>query len=276
MEKNSKNSIHNGLYIDELAFAPNNGRFSILTDTGFSDFIGVTKKECNKDMIEVICNTTSCKVTHDHKIFYNDNKSKHASDFIIDDDILTTNGIDKVVNIKRSCHNGPVYDVLNVFNNHRFYSATTSIIPKCMVLKENCLYIDELGFLPAAEEFYESVYPTISSSDTSKVIITSTPKGLNFFYKMWVEAERCESDYIAYDVKWYEHPDRDQKWYDTQCANLNAKSVDQEINCVAADTLINIAGEGDVTIESIYNKYAKFHTTKAGVIYISDISIGAK
>ena len=126
--------------------------------------------------------------------------------------------------------------------------------------------------MPAAEEFYESVYPTISSSDTSKVIITSTPKGLNFFYKMWIEAETSRNEYVAYDVKWFEHPDRDQAWYDSQVANLNAKSVDQEINCVAGDTKLNLNGES-VTIKAIYDKYKKLNASdNKGVIYVQDVS----
>lgn len=267
------NDVHTSeLYMDELGFVPNNNRFKVLSKNGFKDFIGVkrTLKKTNM-LILYIGKHIYIKVTQDHKVFISENEYKTASEFKIGDLVHTNKGVLPVLHIKESTSES-TYDLLHVEDDHCFYIKSGD----SQILTHQCLYIDELGFLPAAEEFYESVYPTISSSDTSKVIITSTPKGLNFFYKMWVEAERCESDYIAYDVKWYEHPDRDQKWYDTQCANLNAKSVDQEINCVAADTLINIAGEGDVTIESIYNKYAKFHTTKAGVIYISDISIGAK
>ena len=117
---------------------------------------------------------------------------------------------------------------------------------------KNCLYIDEISFLANAEEFYESVYPTISSGSNTKVIITSTPKGLNYFYKMWVEAETGRSEFVAYDVKYYEHPDRDQEWYNTQVKNMNMKAVEQEINCVGAKTHIYVDGVKN-TMEDLYN-----------------------
>ena len=142
------------------------------------------------------------------------------------------------------------------------------IIQNSSVTVSNCIYMDELGFVPNAEEFYESVYPTITSGPNTKVIITSTPKGLNYFYKMWIEAETGRSSYVAYDVKWYEHPDRDQEWYNTQCKNLNAKSVDQEINCVSGDTIINVEGK-EITIEQLYNNYQKLGTINNGIIHLN-------
>lgn len=105
-----------------------------------------------------------------------------------------------------------------------------------------------------AEEFYESVYPVITSGDHTKCIITSTPRGLNYFYKMWVDAESGRSDYVAYDVRWYEHPDRDQAWYNSIIKNMNPRSVDQEINCVAGGTVVNFNGI-DIRIEEVYSKY---------------------
>lgn len=168
-------------------------------------------------------------------------------------------------------------------NNHRFKilkgnkfvnftidnsDKETKIIQSFNITVSNCIYMDELGFVPNAEEFYESVYPTITSGPNTKVIITSTPKGLNYFYKMWVEAETGRSSYVAYDVKWYEHPDRDQEWYNTQCKNLNAKSVDQEINCVAGDTKINIDGQ-EVKIEELYNRYQKLGAINNGIVYFN-------
>ena len=47
------------------------------------------------------------------------------------------------------------------------------------------VYLDEFAFVDNTlqEEFFASVYPTISSGNTSRVMITSTPKGMNLFYK---------------------------------------------------------------------------------------------
>lgn len=253
----------------QKTFAPNNGRFKIKTDNGFSDFIGVTKSESTYLTLHIFYEGGSIILTPDHEIFVNENQTKLASELSIGDKILSSDGLLHVTNIIEKTSKS-IYDVLEVEKKNRFFSCMQN--SKSLILIKNCLYIDELGFVPAAEEFYESVYPTISSSDTSKVIITSTPKGLNFFYKMWIEAETRRNEYVAYDVKWFEHPDRDQAWYDSQVANLNAKSVDQEINCVAGDTKLNLNGES-VTIKAIYDKYKKLNASdNKGVIYVQDVS----
>jgi hypothetical protein len=51
------------------------------------------------------------------------------------------------------------------------------------------LYLDEFAFVPQniADEFFTSVYPTISSGTKSKILISSTPNGMNHFYRMWTE-----------------------------------------------------------------------------------------
>lgn len=250
-------------------FAPNNGRFKILTDTGFSDFIGVTKSTGDFTVRELtLDNGASISATIDHEVFLTDCITKKVGDIAIGDYINEN----KVVASKYKITDA-VFDILEVANNHRFLIDSL----KTKILVKNCLYIDELGFVPAAEEFYESVYPTISSSDKSKVIITSTPKGMNFFYKLWVEAETGRNEYLAYDVKWYEHPDRDQAWYNSQVANLNSKSVDQEINCIAGETEINVDGK-TTSIKCLYNKYKTLNSSTNGIIYLQDISytIGPK
>ena len=252
----------------QKTFAPNNGRFKIKTDNGFSDFIGITKSESTYLTLHIFYENGSIILTPDHEIFVNENQTKLASELSIGDKILSSDGLLHVTNIIEKISKS-IYDVLEVEKKNRFFSCMQN--SKSLILIKNCLYIDELGFVPAAEEFYESVYPTISSSDTSKVIITSTPKGLNFFYKMWIEAETGRSEYIAYDVKWYEHPDRDQAWYDSQVANLNAKSVDQEINCVSGDTLIKVDGN-TTTIKAVYDKYKTLNSTNSNIIYVQDIN----
>ena len=63
----------------------------------------------------------------------------------------------------------------------------------------NIIFMDEFAHIDPpnlAEEFFTSVYPTISSGETTKVFIVSTPKGLNMFYKMWVDAEEKRSSYV--------------------------------------------------------------------------------
>jgi len=79
----------------------------------------------------------------------------------------------------------------------------------------NLLFLDETAFIEQWEHFEASVLPTISSSETSKVIMVSTPNGLNFFYKYWVDANEKRNDYHPILVNWDQVPGRDKKWYDT-------------------------------------------------------------
>jgi hypothetical protein len=78
----------------------------------------------------------------------------------------------------------------------------------------NCVYLDEFAFVPNAlqEQFFASVYPTISSGSTSKVLITSTPNGLNLFYKIWADSQDHKNDYKGIEVHWSETPGRDEQW----------------------------------------------------------------
>lgn len=95
------------------------------------------------------------------------------------------------------------------------------------------LVLDEFAFLGGnvAEEFIASVFPTISSSQTSKLVIVSTPKGLNHYYKMWVEAEAGLNGFVAVQGHWYEHPKRDEKWLEEQRLILGDVKFNQEILC---------------------------------------------
>lgn len=78
----------------------------------------------------------------------------------------------------------------------------------------NCIYVDEAAFLlpHIANEFFESVVPTISSGKTTKIFMTSTPKGLNHFYKMWTAAVAGTSGYVYVEIKWNDVPGRDEEF----------------------------------------------------------------
>ena len=78
----------------------------------------------------------------------------------------------------------------------------------------NLVFLDEFAFIQRniAEQFFSSVYPTISSGETSKIIIVSTPNGLNHYYKMWTDAIEKRSLYVPIDVHWTDVPGRDEKW----------------------------------------------------------------
>lgn len=95
------------------------------------------------------------------------------------------------------------------------------------------LYLDEFAFVPTniAEEFFTSVYPTISSGTTSKILISSTPNGMNHYYKMWTEAVEGTNGFMHIEANWRQIPGRNQKWADEQRRVLGEQKYLQEIEC---------------------------------------------
>ncbi len=107
----------------------------------------------------------------------------------------------------------------------------------------NIIFLDEFAFIPnhIAEQFFSSVYPTISSGKTTKVIIISTPNGMNMFYKLWHDAERGKNGYIPLEVHWSAVPGRDAKWKEETIRNTSERQFTQEFECEflgSVDTLI--------------------------------------
>ena len=110
----------------------------------------------------------------------------------------------------------------------------------------NIIFLDEFAFVPTniAEMFFSSVYPTITSGKTTKVIIVSTPYGMNQFYKLWVDAEKKRNDYIPIEVHWSEVPGRDDAWKEMTIRNTSPEQFAQEFECEflgSVNTLISPA-----------------------------------
>jgi len=108
----------------------------------------------------------------------------------------------------------------------------------------NIIFLDEFAFVPQniSEEFFSSVYPTISSGKTTKVFIVSTPNGMNMFYKLWTDAEEKQNDYSPISVHWSQVPDRDQEWKDKTIRNTSERQFQQEFECSflgSSNTLIS-------------------------------------
>jgi hypothetical protein len=108
----------------------------------------------------------------------------------------------------------------------------------------NVIFLDEFAFIPnhIADDFFASVYPTISSGQSTKVIIVSTPRGMNHFYRMWHDAERGKNEYVPTDVHWSEVPGRDQAWKEQTIANTSEAQFKVEFECEflgSTNTLIN-------------------------------------
>lgn len=111
----------------------------------------------------------------------------------------------------------------------------------------NLLFIDEAAFIENWEQFFTSVFPTVSSGQSTKVILVSTPNGLNHFYKLWYDANHGRNNYHPIKVVWQDVPGRDEKWKADVLSSMggDVEKFAQE-NCVeflgSSGTLIS--GEG--------------------------------
>jgi len=108
----------------------------------------------------------------------------------------------------------------------------------------NIIFLDEFAFVPSnvAEQFFASVYPTITSGQSTKVIIVSTPHGMNMFYKIWVDAQEKRNDYTPIEVHWSEVPGRDEVWKEETIRNTSQSQFNSEFECEflgSIDTLIS-------------------------------------
>lgn len=117
-------------------------------------------------------------------------------------------------------------------NNSRVIAAATSA-SAIRGYTINLLFIDEAAHIDNWDEFFTSVYPTISSGTESKIVLVSTPNGLNHFYSTWINAKEGRNGYNPILVNWQAVPGRDEKWKQDTLAGMNfdLEKFDQEMNC---------------------------------------------
>ena len=131
---------------------------------------------------------------------------------------------------------------LELENGSKILAASTSA-SAVRGMSFNILFLDEFAFVPnhIADSFFASVYPTITSGKQTKVIIVSTPHGMNHFYRMWHDAEKGKNEYVFTDVHWSEVPGRDEEWKKQTIANTSESQFKVEFECEflgSVDTLI--------------------------------------
>ena len=108
----------------------------------------------------------------------------------------------------------------------------------------NMIFLDEFAHVPQgiAEEFFSSVYPTVTSGQSTKVLMVSTPNGLNLFYHYWRGAtkkigEEGKNEYVPVEVHWSQvplypgGPLRDEKWKEETIANTSDQQFQSEFEC---------------------------------------------
>ena len=161
---------------------------------------------------------------------------------------------------------------LELENGSKILAASTSA-SAVRGMSFNILFLDEFAFVPnhIAESFFASVYPTITSGKNTKVIMVSTPHGMNHFYRYWHDAERGKNEYIPTDVHWSEVPGRDAVWKEQTIANTSEQQFRVEFECeflgsvntlIAPAILKNMVYENPITRNAgldIYEKPEKDH-----------------
>lgn len=120
------------------------------------------------------------------------------------------------------------YDVMNVRadNGCRLVGQSTTAKSGIGFTIHN-LYLDEFAHVhpTIVDSFYENVYPTLSASKISRINITSTPNGFNKFYEIYADAEKGNNEYTPTRIDWWQHPDRDDAWYQRELGNLGSEDA---------------------------------------------------
>jgi hypothetical protein len=92
----------------------------------------------------------------------------------------------------------------------------------------NLLFIDEADWIEPhlLNEFWASVYPIISSSMKSKIIMASTPRDTaGLFYRLYNGSIKGENEWQSLKILWNEVPGRTEKWKQQTIASLSDVSM---------------------------------------------------
>lgn len=92
------------------------------------------------------------------------------------------------------------------------------------------LFVDEVAFIPENiwNEFYKSVYPTIASGRTTKIVLVSTVNKMNHFHKLVMNARRGIGSYKLKEITWRDVPRYDEEWKVETIGNTDEDTFRQE------------------------------------------------
>lgn len=243
-----------------------NTDWEILTDDGFKSFDAV-KRTKSKTIILTFSDGTILNCTHSHLIKLSSGEFKEAN-LIQIGCLLSTNVF--LVGKEEHTEELYVYDCLGVKDTNSYITNG--------VVSHNCAFVDNW------DEFYTSVYPTISSGKKTKMLFTSTANGLNHFYKFWVEAKEGRNGFAWVEVPWYKVDGRDEEWKQDTLASMNfdyekfAQEFENEFLGSSGTLISGSALKVMVHKEPIYkkdgfNQYVIPDKSKAYVI-LCDVSRG--
>lgn len=166
---------------------------------------------------------------------------------------------------------------LELENNSRVIAAATSA-SAIRGYSINLLFIDEAAFIENWDEFFTSVFPTISSGKSTKVILVSTPNGLNHFYKLWYDAHEGRNNYNPIEVMWNRVPGRDEKWkVDTLAAmGGDVEKFTQENECqfvgssstlIVGSKLKQLTFKPPITLPNEQSGFSVYEMPKSSRVY---------
>jgi len=148
----------------------------------------------------------------------------------------------------------------------------------------NLLYVDETAIIPnsVAEQFFASVYPTISAGETTKILLSSTPLGYNHFWKFWNDAQNDRNGFVPLFIPYWEIPGRDEAWATEQRRLLGELKFNQEVLCnflgssltlIASDTIAQMSADAPIYSKDGLDIYEKAEKDCAYII-IADTAKG--
>lgn len=188
-----------------------NKKYQILTDSGFKNFSGIKIQEVDNTVKLVFDDSSHLTCTLSHQVKLITGEFKYAFQLNIGD-ITSTNK--KILEIHENTTPTNVYDILGVEDTQAY---TTNGVES-----HNCAFVEDWN------DFYKSVYPTISSGKETKVVFTSTPNGLNHYHDLWDNSIKGKNEFIPIKVTWRDVPGRDEAWKAQTIANTSMEAFVQE------------------------------------------------
>ena len=247
----------------------------ILSSDGYRSFDGFVNQGMSTSLYRVsLSNGESIRATGDHR-FMLDTGEFVETESLVSGTVLRGAVVESIDQVE----NQEVFDAVEVEETHDYYTNG--------VISHNCnfLYIDEAAIIPnsVAESFFTATYPTISSGTSTKVVLTSTPLGMNHFYKFWTEAEAGINGFTPVRVHYWEHPKRDENWASKQKELLGELKFNQEVLCEfigSSNTLVDgkkIASLPHLTGDTLFENYTEYRKPVPNGNYLMtvDVSRGA-
>lgn len=220
--------------------------YEVLTNDGFQDFEGI-KCTSGKTVKILFSDNSELKCSEYHLIELNDSTFREA--VYCSPGMITSTGL-KIVEI---VDNGDeeLFDIINVDNGNHY---TTNNVES-----HNC------AFIPNFLDAWLAIQPVISSGRRSKIIITSTPNGLNHFYDIWTAAVEKKSGFCPYTATWtsvkerlYNEKDLFDDGWEFSAQTISSSSLEQfkQEHCISGDSLLDVVINNNiktVSIEELYN-----------------------